>query len=176
MQRAPRAVLWAYVVVSVGCTSVASQAPEPVRYVSTDLAPATRVRTSRDVVETAIEVEADSLAVKIMGPTAVQQPSTVRFSATVTNGTAQRYYYWWFAAACARSEGCSPSSYLPVGEGEGKNELTLTFVAEHRERDIVVQVVELDGRERAGSSAEFVVAGPARRPGANVEALRTEQR
>lgn len=175
MGRSPRAVLWAYIVVSVGCTP-ASQAPEPVRYVSRDIAPVVWVPTSRDVVDTATRAGAESLSVKITGPTAVHQASMVRFVATVTNGTAQRYYYWWFAAGCARAVECSSSSYVPVGEGEGKNEMSLSFVAEHQERDIVVQVMELDGRERSGSSAEFVVAGPARRLGASVEGLRTDRR
>jgi hypothetical protein len=175
MRRSARSVLWAYIVASVGCTP-AMATPEPVRYVSTDPTPVSVAPATRTVTDTAPRGEADTLSVKLSGPTAVHQASTVRFAATVTNGSAQRYYYWWFAAACTQDRGCSPSSYLPVGEGEGKSEISLSFVAEHKERDLVVQVAELDGRGRTGSSPEFIVAGPARRVAVNVEGLRTERR
>jgi hypothetical protein len=176
MRRSPRAVLWAYVVVSVGCTPAAVRTPEPVRYVSADIISVPVASASRRMADTSNRGEPDTLSVKVAGPTAVHEASTVRFTATVTNGTAQRYYYWWFAAACARSAGCNPSFYLPVGEGEGKNEISVSFIAEHRERDLVVQVAELDGRGRMGSSPEFIVAGPATRRSAVVEGPAPDRR
>ncbi|MFL5607755.1 MAG: hypothetical protein ACJ8AD_14995, partial [Gemmatimonadaceae bacterium] len=114
MRRSARSVLWAYIVTSVGCTP-AMGAPEPVRYVSRDPAPVSVAPATRTVADTTLRGEADTLSVKLTGPTAVHQASTVRFVATVTNGSAQRYYYWWFAAACTEDRGCSSSSYLPVG-------------------------------------------------------------
>jgi hypothetical protein len=105
--------------------------------------------------------------VTVHGPTAVHQASTVRFTASVANGSAKRYYFWWFAAACANSAGCAPSSYLPMADGEGKDEVSLSFGAELRERDLVVQVAEIDGRGRTGSSPEFIVDGPARHVGSS---------
>jgi hypothetical protein len=153
MRRSPRSVLWAYVVVTLGCTTNAVHAPEP--------------RMPADVVSltAASSSLSDSLSVTVHGPAAVRQASTVRFTATVANGTAQRYYFWWFAAACARGAGCAPSSYLAIAEGEGRAEVGLPFGAEHQEKDLVVQVAEIDGRGRTGSSPEFMVEGPARRFG-----------
>ena len=176
MRRSAHALLWAYIVVSVGCTPTATPTPEPVRYLPADLPPVAMAGPRRGGPDTAKPVEAETLSVKITGPTAVHEASTVRFTASVPNGTAQRYYYWWFAAACARAAGCNPSFYVPVGEGEGKNEISLSFIAEHLERDLVVQVAELDGRGRTGSSPEFVIAGPARRPVTNVEGVRSDRR
>jgi hypothetical protein len=176
MRRSPRAMLWAYIVVSVGCTPAARPTPEPVRYMLADVPPVAVTVNGRGVTDTARRADVDSLSVRITGPTTVHEASTVRFTATVTTGSAQRYYYWWFAAACARATGCNPSFYVPVGEGEGKSEISLAFIAEHHERDLVVQVAELDGGRRTGSSAEFVVVGPARRLGANVEGLRSARR
>ncbi len=176
MRRSPHTVLWAFLVVSVGCTPTATPTPEPVRYLPADIAPAAKAAPTRFGAEMAKPAEADTLSVRISGPTEVHEASSARFTASVPNGTAQRYYYWWFAAACARAAGCNPSFYVPVGEGEGKNEISLSFIAEHLERDLVVQVAELDGRGRTGSSPEFVVAGPARRHGPNVEGLRTDRR
>ena len=176
MRRSPRALLLAYIVVSVGCTPAARPTPEPVRYVSAEVPPVPVAVVIRGVADTANRGDADTLSVRISGPTAVAQASTVRFTATVPNGTAQRYYYRWFAAACARSGGCNPSFYVPVGEGEGKSEISVSFIAEHHERNLVVQVEELDGRGRTGSSPEFIVAGPARRAAMTVEGLRTDRR
>jgi hypothetical protein len=116
-------------------------------------------------VAAAISSPSDTLTVIVHGPVAVHEASTVRFTATVANGTAQRYYFWWFAAACARSGGCAPSSYVAIAEGEGKSDVSLSFGADHQEKDLVVQVAEIDGRGRTGSSAEFMVEGPARHLG-----------
>jgi hypothetical protein len=173
MRRAPRAVVFASIVVSVGCTPRARPTPGPVRYVSTEVAPGGVAVVLRGVADTT-NSEGDTLSVRITGPTVVSQASTVRFTATVPNGTAQRYYYRWFAAACARNGGCNPSFYVPVGEGEGKSEISLSFIAEHQERNLVVQVEELDGRGRIGSSAEFLVAGPARRAAVTIEGPRAD--
>jgi hypothetical protein len=167
MRRSPRAILLAYLVVSVGCAPTAVQTAEPVRYVHSVVSPPTAANSSASSIPSAFPSSspADSLSVTVSGPATVPQASTVRFTATVANGTAQRYYFWWFAAACTRGADCAPSSYVPVAEGEGKSEVSLPFDADHQEKDLVVQVAEIDGRGRTGSSPEFTVAGPARRPG-----------
>jgi hypothetical protein len=153
MRRSPRSLLWAYIVVTIGCTS------SPVR-TSESEGPAPVVLLSA-----ASSEAADTLSVVVHGPAKVHQASTARYSATVLNGSARRYYYWWFVAACARGAGCSPSSYVALDEGEGRSEVSLPFSAEHAEKDLVVQVAEIDGRGRTGSSPEYPVEGPARRIG-----------
>jgi hypothetical protein len=163
MRRSLRAVLLAYFVASAGCAPAAVQTAEPVHYIhSVVLPPAAASSSPSSILSSS---PADSLSVIVSGPTTVPQASTVRFTATVSNGTAQRYYYWWFAAACTRGAGCASSSYLPVAEGEGRSEVDLPFEAEHQEKDLVVQAAEIDGRGRTGSSPEYMVAGPARRRG-----------
>jgi hypothetical protein len=108
---------------------------------------------------------ADTLSVRISGPNAVPAATTVRYAATITNGTAARHYYWWFVAACAKGSGCAPSSYQMIGEGEGRDDITVVFGRETVEKDVVVQVAEINGDGRTGSSPEFPVDGPARRMG-----------
>lgn len=151
MYRALRPIALAYIVVTAGCTAAATHnlpdgaVPDVVPLAS----------ASADM--------ADTLSVSVQGPAAVREASVVRFTANVANGSARRYYYWWFAAACARSAGCTPTSYVAIAEGEGRSEVNLTFGAEHAEKDLVVQVAEIDGRGRTGSSPEYPVEGPARR-------------
>jgi len=53
MRRSPRAVLFAYIVVSVGCVPAARPTPEPVRYVSGDVMPVGVTVVSRGVADTA---------------------------------------------------------------------------------------------------------------------------
>ncbi len=107
-------------------------------------------------------VLADSLAVTVLGPTEVRSPSVASFRAAVTSrSTGSRFYYWWFSANCARRLGCSPSSYVLVAEGPGRDSVTLPLSATSAEKNLVVQVAELDGLGRTGSSPMFVVMGPA---------------
>jgi hypothetical protein len=156
MRSSRRSLLWACLVATAGCsTPGVVRAPEPAPRVPADVAPVTAASSS----------PSDTLSVAVHGPVAVHQASTVRFTATVANGSAQRYYFWWFAAVCARSGGCAPTSYVAIAEGEGKSDISLSFGADHQEKDLVVQVAEIDGRGRTGSSPEFMVEGPARRLG-----------
>lgn len=108
---------------------------------------------------------ADTLSVSLSGPATVRAPGSVHYAATVRNGrsTTTRYYYWWFVASCARGSGCAPTSYQALAEGEGRDTVTLSFSAVHAEKDLVVQVAEIDGARRTGSSTEYVIEGPARR-------------
>ncbi len=155
MRHSARAVVWAYILITLGCTPASFQTSQFTSAADAvpDVVPLTAASSD----------PADTLSVSVQGPAAVHEASTARFTATVANGTAHRYYYWWFVAACARGAGCTPTSYVPLDEGEGRNEVTLPFGAEHAEKDLVVQVAELDGGGRTGSSPEFPVEGPARR-------------
>ena len=108
----------------------------------------------------------DTLSVRIQGPDAVSSPGSPQFTATVGNGQARRYYYWWFVASCAKASGCVPSSYRLVAEGEARTAVGVPFGAMNAEKDIVVQVAEIDGDGRTGSSAQFAVTGPSPRSGA----------
>jgi len=114
---------------------------------------------------------ADTLAVVVRGPAAVPGPALVPYRATLENGApASRYYFWWFAATCARRAGCAPTSYVLVAEGEGRDSLTLPVPPGSAERNLVVQVAELEGRRRTGSSPMFSVSGPVRRTDARLVA------
>ncbi len=107
---------------------------------------------------------AETLAIVVRGPSQVPAAATVAYRAAVGNGANDsRYYYWWFAANCARRVGCAPSSYMLVAEGLGRDSLALPVTAATAERNLVVQVAELDGTHRTGSSPMFAVAGPAQR-------------
>ena len=113
----------------------------------------------------------DTLAVSVQGPTDVPSPSVVPYRAALGNvASGSRYYFWWFAANCARRTVCAPTSYVLVAEGEGRDSVTVTMPPGSAERNVVVQVAELDGRGRTGSSPMFSVNGPARRPGSRVGA------
>jgi hypothetical protein len=105
---------------------------------------------------------AETLAIAVHGPSQVRTASTAGFRATVGNGMSDsHFYFWWFAANCARRVGCTPSSYALVAEGAGRDSVALALAGNSAERDLVVQVAELDGAHRTGSSPMFVVAGPA---------------
>lgn len=107
----------------------------------------------------------DTLSVSVSGPAKVSTASVAQYSATVHNGrtTTIRYYYWWFVAACTKGGGCAPTSYIALADGEGRSSVNVPFGSESAEKDIVVQVAEIDGQGRTGSSPEFAVEGPARR-------------
>lgn len=114
---------------------------------------------------------ADTLAVNVLGPAEVRSAAAPSYRAAVANGNdGSRYYYWWFAANCARRIGCAPSSYTLVAEGLGRDSVTLPVGAENAEKNLVVQVAELDGNGRTGSSPMFVVTGPAQRAVASTPA------
>jgi hypothetical protein len=57
--------------------------------------------------------------------------------------------------------GCAPSSYTLVAEGLGRDSVSLLVGIQNAERNLVVQVAELDGSGRTGSSSMFTVSGPA---------------
>lgn len=107
----------------------------------------------------------DTLSVQVDGPSVVRTAHSARYTASVRNGrtVTTRYYYWWFIASCAKGTGCAATSYRALAEGEGRDTVTVTFGSQHAEQDLIVQVAEMDGRGRTGSSTEFVVEGPARR-------------
>ncbi len=107
---------------------------------------------------------ADTLAVVVQGPSEVHSAAASGFRAAVVNGAnGSRYYFWWFAARCARRIGCAPSSYTLIAEGPGRDLVALRISGGDAEKDLVVQVAEMDGTGRTGSSPMFVVAGPAQR-------------
>lgn len=108
--------------------------------------------------------ETDTLSVRVAGPSMVKTAGSAQYTATVENGKASRYYYWWFVASCAKGLGCAPSSYHLVSEGEDRTAVGVPFGPMNAEKDIVVQVAEIDGDGQTGSSAQFVVAGPSPRP------------
>jgi hypothetical protein len=154
MSRTLRWTLSSYIVVLAACT--------PAR-----LAPASAPMLDADfrLVEAAM-APTDTLSVSIEGPAALRNAGAARYTASVRNGstTTTRYYYWWFVASCAKGKsGCAPTSYRALAEGEGRDTVTVSFGPVNAEKDLVVQVAEIDGRGRTGSSTEYVVEGPARR-------------
>lgn len=130
---------------------------------STSVAPAPRVARSVRL-PYASSAAADTLAVSVRGLDEVPSAAIVPYRATLANGASgSRYYFWWFAANCARRVACAPTSYVLVAEGEGRDSLTLPVPPGSAERNLVVQVAELDGGHRTGSSPMFSLSGPARR-------------
>lgn len=154
MRSIVRVTLLSYVVVTA-CTPSAVPTPGPQHFVA--------VREVR--LGTARSGDADTLSVRVSGPIAVRTTSSVRFTATVANGRGPHYYYWWFVANCATRGSCAPSSYVLIGEGEEMTSVSVPFGAESAEKDVVVQVAEIDGRGRTGSSVEFAVMGLSQRQG-----------
>ena len=162
MRSKVRLVVSSYVVVLAGCSHAAGGSRAPIAYRGDvvqqggpmDATPAP-VRLSR-----ARFGDGDTLSVRVAGPSTVSSAGVVQFRAAVENGSARRHYYWWFVASCAKTKGCAPSSYRLVAEGEGRTDVGVPFADTHAERDIVVQVAEIDGDGQTGSSAQFVVAGP----------------
>ena len=157
-----RLVVSSYVVVLAGCSHAAGSTRAPAAYRGEivqqggpmDAAPAP-VRFARARVS-----DTDTLSIRVTGPTAIASAGVIQFTAAVENGSARRHYYWWFVASCAKTAGCAPSSYRLVAEGEGRTAVGVPFAETHAERDIVVQVAEIDGDGQTGSSAQFAVAGP----------------
>ena len=162
MRSTVRLVLSSYIVVVAGCSKTSVGAPGPVVY------PGVVVQQggpARDVAPKPIRFArarvgmSDTLSVRIQGPTSVKTAGAAEFTAAVENRTAQRHYYWWFVASCAKGVGCAPSSYQLLAEGEDRTAVGVPFGAMNAEKDIVVQVAEIDGDGQTGSSAQFAVAG-----------------
>jgi hypothetical protein len=125
-------------------------------------APSRVVRPAAVVLPQASAAAAETLAVSVMGPHEVRTAATPSYRAAVANGaSSSRYYFWWFSANCARRMGCAPSSYTLVAEGLGRDSVALPVGVQNAERNLVVQVAELDGTGRTGSSSMFTVSGPA---------------
>ena len=167
MRSKVRLVLSSYVVVLAGCGSATAGTPAPAPAPGGVLqqggplgSPAAiPLRFGR-----ARSGAADTLSIRIQGPASVTAPGAVPFRATVHNGGARRYYYWWFVANCAQGAGCAPSSYHLLAEGEERTAVDVPFGAMNAEKDIVVQVAEIEGDGQTGSSAQLAVAGPSPRP------------
>lgn len=171
-----RLALSSYIAVVVGCApAFALQEPSiaPARLVAVNTipvergvvsapAPSSAASTTPVRLPRASAAAAETLAVSVRGPTEVRSAGTPTYRASVANGSSgSRLYYWWFAANCARRIGCAPSSYTLVAEGIGRDSVDLPVRASNAERDLIVQVAELDGTGRTGSSPMFAVTGPA---------------
>ena len=165
MRSTVRLILSSYVVVVAGCSTAISGAPGGSPGVMQQGTPARAMAPAPVRFSRARVGASDTLSVRIQGPAAVKSPGAGQFTAAVENGQGRRYYYWWFVAACAKGSGCVPSSYHLAAEGEDRTTLEVPFGATHAEKDIVVQVAELDGDGQTGSSAQFAVLGPAPRNG-----------
>jgi hypothetical protein len=163
--------LSSYIVTLAGCTPNAVGTPEPASAWSVEqMGDAESASPAEPVHFRDAGTEApDTLGVKVLGAPDVRSATTSSYSASVGNAAGRRLYYWWFVAACAKGGGCAPSSYHLLDEGEGRSTVTLRFGAEAAEKDIVVQVAEIDGKGRTGSSQEFPVTGPAQRMGGGAE-------
>jgi hypothetical protein len=112
----------------------------------------------------------ETLTVRLHGPGEVRSATTAQFTASVGNGaSSSHYYYWWFIASCGQRNGCSPSSYTLLAEGLDHNAIGVRFDGASAEKDLVVQVAEIDGTRRTGSSVEFPVLGPSQRLGGGAE-------
>ena len=165
MRSTVRLVLSSYVVLVAGCASAGAPSAGTAGSVvqqgspSRSFAPAP-VRFARARIGMG-----DTLSVRVQGPAAVTAAGSADFSAAIENGRANRYYYWWFVASCAKGTGCVPSSYHLVAEGEERTTVAVPFNATSAEKDIVVQVAEIDGDGQTGSSAQFAVTGPSPRTG-----------
>jgi len=167
------------VVVVVGCTpafALQERAVTPTRVATLSLtssdrparaeaerAPAPAAHASTVRLPHASSAAAETLAVTVRGPSALQSAAAPSYRAAVANGSGSHYYYWWFTATCARRIGCAPSSYALAAEGLDRDSLTLAVGAASAEKNLVVQVAEVDGSGRTGSSPMFVVAGPAQK-------------
>lgn len=170
-----RLALSSYIAVVVGCSpALALQEPgiAPARLVAVNSASVelagSPTRSARPAATMSVRLPhasaaaAETLAVSVRGPAEVRVAGSPSYRAAVANGGGgSRYYYWWFAANCARRIGCAPSSYTLVAEGLGRDSVTLPMRAMNVERNLVVQVAEVDGSGRTGSSPMFAVTGPA---------------
>lgn len=168
--------LSSYIAVVVGCApALALQEPSiaPARLVAVNSASVERATLSapapsHDASASSVRLPhasaaaSETLAVSVLGPAQVRSAGAPSYRASVANGTTgSRYYYWWFAANCARRIGCAPSSYTLVAEGLGRDSVSLPMKSTNAERDLVVQVAEVDGTGRTGSSQMFAITGPA---------------
>jgi hypothetical protein len=172
-----RLALSSYIAVVVGCApAFAFQEPSiaPARLVAVNSVSVERAAVSSPSSSSrrataasvglphASAAAAETLAVSVRGPAEVRLAGAPSYHASVANGSkGSRYYFWWFAANCARRIGCAPSSYTLVAEGLGRDSVSLSMKDVNAERDLVVQVAELDGTGRTGSSAMFAITGPA---------------
>ena len=179
MKGSVRLALSSYIAVVVGCSpAFAFQEPgiAPARLVAMSSAPVERgalltvpsppshEANAAVRLPHANAAAAETLAVVLAGPADVRSAGTASYRAAVANGARDsRYYFWWFAANCARRIGCAPSSYPLVAEGVGRDSVVLPVTTANAERNLVVQVAELDGSARTGSSPMFVVSGPAQK-------------
>jgi hypothetical protein len=187
MKGTVRLALSSYIAVVVGCApafaiqepgiaparlvSLSSASIERPRHANAARVPSAATREGAVRLPRASSAAADTLAVSVLGPAEVRFAAAPSYRAAVANGSdGSRYYYWWFAANCARRIGCAPSSYTLVAEGLGRDSVTLPVGATNAERNLVVQVAELDGNGRTGSSPMFVVTGPAQRVPASASA------
>lgn len=165
MRSTVRVVLSSYIVVVAGCSSALSGSPSPAAQggVVQQGGPARSLTPAPIRFARARATASDTLSIQLQGPTMVKEPGAGQYRAEVRNGRAGRYYYWWFVAACAKGAGCTPSSYHLAAEGEDRTSLEVPFGPQHAEKDIIVQVAEIDGDGLTGSSAQLAVTGPAPR-------------
>lgn len=175
-----RLALLSYIAVVVGCApALAFQEPSiaPARLVALGSSPLDRAFDAAPaparpaspaegvLFPHASAAAAETLAVSVAGPAVVRSASAPSYHASVANGApGSRFYYWWFAANCARRIGCAPSSYTLVAEGVGRDSVLLPVGDRNAERNVVLQVAELDGTRRTGSSPMFAIRGPAAKP------------
>jgi hypothetical protein len=175
-----RLALSSYIIIAVvGCTpafALQERAMTPTRLATLSVAssersaragleraPAPAVHPSAVRLPHASSAAAETLAVSVHGPSTLQSAAAPSFRASVGNASGSHYYYWWFAANCARRIGCAPSSYALVAEGVDRDSVALAVGASSAEKNLVVQVAEIDGTGRTGSSPMFVVIGPAQK-------------
>jgi hypothetical protein len=162
-----RLALSSYIVVVAGCTpsSMSNPTPEigsPIRIEASPEEP----QAGMLQLSVARSAPSETLSVRIHGPGEMRSIGTAQFTAAVSNGaSSSRYYYWWFMASCGKRDGCSPTSYVLLAEGLSHTAVSVPFGATSAEKDLVVQVAEIDGRHRTGSSIEFPVMGPVQRLG-----------
>jgi hypothetical protein len=167
MRSKVRLILSSYVVVIAACSSAPVGTPAPTPVVGEVLqqgGPSASLTAKSRKFARARSGAGDTLSVGIYGPPAVKVAGDVPYSAAIRNGGTRRYYYWWFVASCAQGAGCAPSSYRLLAEGEERTTVDVPFGPMHAEKDIVVQVAEIDGDGQTGSSAQLAVPGPAPRP------------
>jgi hypothetical protein len=165
MRSTVRLVVSSYLVVTTGCSSATagSHSPATTGGVVQQGGPARALAAAPIRFGRARANMTDTLSVRLQGPAAVPAAGTAQFTASIENGRAGRYYYWWFVASCAKGAGCVPSSYHLLAEGEDRTSVGVSFAANHAEKDLVVQVAEIEGDGLTGSSAQLAVAGPSPR-------------
>ena len=167
MRSTVRLVVSSYLVVTAGCSSATAGSPDPGAGNVIQQGSAARSLAAAPIrFKRARATATDTLTVSIQGPAAIPAAGAAQFRASVGNSRANRYYYWWFVASCAKTTGCVPSSYHLLAEGEERTAVDVPFAASSAEKDIVVQVAEIDGDGLTGSSAQLAVRGPSPRTNA----------